>query len=524
MPAPVKARLVLPVAAALAALAVAGCGDSSSADAGANAATLAPASAPVYIEATIQPQGDLKANVEALAENLGGVDDLGDLIISKAEEAANESGEPLDYGTEVEPWLGDVAGLYLERYDGDEFEGYGVAVSVTDTDAAQAFVDDHAETDDGEPYESGAYQGTEYDVDPEDETTVGIVDDFLVIAEDLRSFKAMVDASEGESLAESESYGDATSGIPSGSIATVFVDIGGLIDQSGDAIDPDAKTFLDTAGIEPEEATALASVVPGSNQVEIEISSDLSGDNPPTGDASKLLGQLPAGSAAAIASADFGKRFGEAIDEIDAEGIPDEIPPNELKKTMKAAGIDLEKISSSVGNLAVFAEGNSESDLAGAAVLETKDASEAKNTVANVGLFLRAADTSGITAIGGKFSGFSVRSDDLGSKPLVVAAAGARIAVAYGLPAATKALAEGGATLSGTDAYKDAVSALGDTPISGFVDGPGALRLATALIPADDKEDFDEAKPYLGKIDYVAIGGGASGDRSTVKLIAGVGK
>ena len=104
-----------------------------------------------------------------------------------------------------------------------------------------------------------------------------------------------------------------------------------------------------------------------------------------------------------------------------------------------------------------------------------------------------------------------------------MAAAGPRIAVAYGLPAATRALAPGGATLSSDAGYKAAVSALGGTPISGFVDGPAALKLASALIPADDKDGFEEAERYLRKIDYVAIGGGASGDRSTVKLIAGVG-
>ena len=93
-----------------------------------------------------------------------------------------------------------------------------------------------------------------------------------------------------------------------------------------------------------------------------------------------------------------------------------------------------------------------------------------------------------------------------------------------GLPAASQVLAPGGATLSSDPAYKDAVSALGGTPISGFVDGPKALRLASELIPADDKEGFAEVRRYLRRIDYVAIGGGASGDRSTVKLIAGVGE
>jgi uncharacterized protein DUF3352 len=515
-----KARLVLLVAAALAAaFAAAGCGGGSSSP---DPATLAPAGAPVFIEATVRPEGELKTNVESLAKRIAGVGNLGELIVSEAEKAAHASGEPLDYSREVEPWLGDKAGLFLEGYDGSEFHGYGVAVAVTDAEAARSFLDRHAKSESGEPFETDAYEGVDYRVDPSDGTTIGIVGEFLVVAKDLKSFKAAVGASNGESLAGEGRFTAASGAASAGSLANVFVDIGGLIEESGGSINPEAKQFLDTIGIDPKEATALASVVPGSNQIEIDISSDLGAENPPAGDASQLLGALPGDSVAALASADFGKRFGEALDQVDARGIPGKIPPHELKKTMKAAGIDLEKISSSIGNLGVFAEGDSKGSLGGAVVLEAKNAGEAKNTVANVGLLLRASHTPGITAIGGKFSGFSVHSAELGPQPLVVGAAGERIAVAYGLRAAAKALAGGGPTLSSNPAYKEAVGALGGTPISGFVDGPAALRLASALAPPGE-HGFAEAKPYLGKIDYVAIGSGASGGRSTVKLVAGVG-
>jgi hypothetical protein len=514
-------RPVLRLSAALVVvLLIAGCGGSSGSSG--DPAEVMPAGAPVFIDATIQPQGEQQEDVESLAKAIGGVDDLGELIVSEAEKAANSSGEPLDFEMEIQPWLGDRAGLYLESYDGDDFHGYGVAVEVTDSGKAQEFIDDHSETDDGEAFEKGSYEGVDYAVDPSDDTVIGLLDDFLVVAERLKSFKAMVTASNGDSLADAANYGDATTGVPAGSLANVYVDVGGLIEESGGAIAPEAEQFLDTVGIKPEEATALASVLPGSDQVEVDVTSDLGGENPPSGDASKLLGELPAGSVAAIASADFGKRFGEAIDQLDEHGIPGQIPPHELKKTMKAAGIDLEKIAGSVGDLGVFAEGNSESNLGGAAIFEVKSATEAKNTVANVGLLLRATKTPGVTAISGKYSGFSVRSPDLGPKPLVVAAAGERVAVAYGLPAVAKALASGGATLSSSATYKDAVSALGSTPISGLVDGPAALRLAKDLVPADKKDGFDEARSYLRKIDYIAIGGGSAGERSTVKLIAGV--
>lgn len=519
---PVQARLVLLAVSASAALAVAGCGGSGSSTS--DPATLAPPKAPLFIEASVQPEGELKASVDSLAKSLGGIDDLGAKIVSELESSASDSDGKLDFAKEVEPWLGEKGGLFFQEYNGDEFEGYGVAIQTTDTAATQDFVDKQSKESDEAP-EDGSYEGVDYKVQADDGTTVGVIGDFLAFAEDESTFKQMVDASTGESLADGDTYATTVDAAPSGSLADIFIDVGGLIDQSGGTIDPEARQFLDSAGIEPKNATAVASLIPGSDQIEIDVSTDLSGDNPPTGDASQLLGSLPADSFAAVASADFGDRFGEAIDQIDANGIPGEIPAGKFKSGLKEAGIDVDKISASVGDLGVFATGNSESSLVGAAVLETKSASEAKNTVSNIGLLLRATNTPGVTAISGKMSGFSVRSEDLGSKPLVVAAKGERIAIAYGLPAATRALASGsGQTLADLPTYKEAVSSLGGTPITGFVDGPAALKLATALIPADEEEGFNEAKPYLDKIDYLAIGSGASGELATAKLIAGIGK
>lgn len=520
MPGSVKLRLVLPVLlAALAAFA--GCGGGSDDGSGAAPATLAPADAPVFVEATLQPEGELQKNVEALAQQLAGVDDLGGLIVSELEASADSS-QPVDFETEIEPWLGERAGMFLESYDGDDFHGYGIAVAVSDADAAREFVAKRAETDDGEPFEKGSEDGVDYWVDPDDGTVAGVVGDFVAIAEGLASFKRMLAAEQGESLAGQDRFAAATEGAPSGSLGDVYVDIGGLIREAGGAIDPDAERFFDSAGIDPREATALASVIPGPDRLEVDVSSDLGGQNPPGGDASELLGSLPAGAVGALASADFGERLGEAIDELDAAGVPGEIPPHQLKKTMKAAGVDLGKISGSLGDLALFVEGGSRASLGGAVIVETDSPAEARGAVADVGLLLRASETPGVTAIGGRLSGFSVRSEDLGSKPLVVVAGGAKIAISYGRAAAARALAPAAATLASDPAFEAGAKALGDTPISGFVAGRAALRLARALLPADDRRDLQEARPYLRKIEYLALGGGASGERSTAKIVAGL--
>jgi hypothetical protein len=191
---------------------------------------------------------------------------------------------------------------------------------------------------------------------------------------------------------------------------------------------------------------------------------------------------------------------------------------------MEQAGIDLDKIAASLEEGAVFAEGNDLDSLGGAMVVTSKS-SEAADAIGSLGTLLRGASVPGVTVVSGKASGFSIRNEELGNKPLVVVGKGDRIAVGYGLPQALTGLNAGssGATLSGTPDYKAAVSALGKTSISGFVDGPAALDLAEALVPRS-KTDFWEAVPYLKKVTYIGIGSGTNDELATAKLIAGIGK
>ena len=521
MPRSVQLRLVPPaLLAALAALIIAGCGGGGgSSSGGTDPATVMPADAPVFISATVRPEGETKTNIEALAQKIAGVDDLGELIVEELENSASEDGEELDFEKEIDPWLGDEAGIFLQEYESEDFEGYGAAIQASDEDEASSSVDKQVESSD-EVAEDGSYEGVDFKVQ-EDETTIGVFDGLVVFAEDEAIFKSMVDASNGENLAGEASYGDATADVPDDSAADVFVDIGALIDEAGGGIDANTQVFLDSLGIEPDEATAVASAIPGSDQVEIDLSSNLSGENPPSGDASELLGTLPGSAVGALASAEFGKRFNEGIDQIDKEGIPGSVPPNKLKSTLKEAGIDLEAIAGSIGDVGLYVTGNSEKTLAGALVLETEEESEAKNTVSNLGLFLRKAGVSGVSAVNGGASGFSIRTPELGRQPIVVVAKGSRIAIGYGLASVGSAFQESGKTLADSAAFKDATSALGSTPIAAFVNGPSALNLATALMPAGD-EGFEEAKPYLQKIEYLALGSEASGDLATAKLIVGL--
>lgn len=511
-----------PLFAALAAAALialpAGCGGGDSS--GSDAATLAPPGAPVFVEGTLQPMGELKSNTDAVAQQVGGIDNLGEYIVEKLESSAQGDGEPFDYAKEVEPWLGERAGIFFEKYDGDEFSGVGAIVESTDTDATQEFIDAQVKASD-DPYRSVSYEGVDYELGGSEGKAIGVLDDFLVVAEGEQVFKEVVDASQGDSLADEDTFAEAISAASDGSLADVYVDVGDLIDQSGGQIDPTARQILGNAGIDPSEATAVASIVPGSDQVAIELSSDLAGEEAPTGDASSLLGELPGDAFASFAVSGFGKQVEEALDSLDEEGVPGTIPPHQLKKGLKELGIDLEALTGSLQDAGVFAVGSSESSLGGALVLSTKG-SQATETITNIGKLLRSVHIAGVTALSGKYSGFSVRSDELGEKPIVVAAKEGRIAIGYGLAATLEGLlseAGKGKTLSENPAYGDAVASLGDTPIGGFADGPAALRLADSLI---SESGFEEAKKYLQSIRFLALGSATQGELATAKLIVGL--
>jgi hypothetical protein len=522
----VKIRYAIPVLVAIVALFIAGCGSSGDDGGSSGSSELANLASPgslVFVEGQLQPKGELKQNVDSVAKSFTGGEGLGQFVISELESSARDEGESLDFAKEVEPWLGERGAIAFEHLDAGELSEPLIVIQATNPTSAQAFIDKRAEQGKS-PSKDVSYEGVEFKVGGSEDNAVGLIGEAVVLAQSEKEFKAAIDASKGESLGGEDRFQSAIANASNGSFADIYVDIGGIIGQSEDGETKDQATgILQATGIDSEEATAVASVIPQSNQIVVDLSSELDGKEAPAGDASKLLGSLPASSFAAFSTSEFSKQLQEAIDNLDEEGVPPDLKPGELKGSLEQAGIDLDKIAGSLDEAAVFAEGSSRSSLSGAMIVTSKS-SEAADAIASFGTLLRSARVPGVTAVSGKASGFSVSSSQLGGKPIVVVAKEDRIAIGYGLAPALAVLNGGsGATLSSTPGYKSAVSALGKTPISAYVDGPAALRLAEALVP-HSKTDFWEAVPYLKKITYIGIGRGASDEVATAKLIAGIGK
>ncbi len=414
----VKIRYAIPVFAAIVALLVAGCGGGGSGDSssGSDLANLAPPGSLVFAEGQLQPKGELKQNVDSVAKVFTGGEGLGAFVISELESSARQDGESLDFAKEVEPWLGEKGGVAFEHLEGGELSEPLIAIESTDTAAAQTFIDKR--TKQGEnPSKDVSYEGVDFKVGGPEDNAVGLIGETVVLAQSEKEFKAAVDASKGESLGGEDRFQKAIANASEGSFADIYVDIGGIIDQSENGKRADqAKGALQAAGIDASEATAVASVIPQASQIVVDLSSELNGQKAPAGNASKLLGSLPASSFAAVSFSEFGEQLEEAIDNLDEEGIPPDLKPGELKNTLSQAGIDLDKIAGSLEEGAVFAEGSNLKSLGGALVVTSKS-SEAADAIASLGTLLRSARVPGVTAVSGKASGFSISSSELGGKP-----------------------------------------------------------------------------------------------------------
>jgi hypothetical protein len=519
-----KKLLAILSASILAALLVAGCGGSSDSGGG-EPASLAPADVPFYFEADLAPGSEASEELDQLAGTVLGIEDVSGYIAEQLDEAVVVGkGEKFDYEEEVEPWVGEKAGLYLQEYDGEDFHGGGLALELSNSGEAEEWLETKIKESD-EPSEAEEFEGDTFYVSSDDESVVGFIGDYLVYGETKGDFEEMVTLSEGdEALNESEKFQTAMEAASDEGVGTLYVDIGGTLEQAEAQISSEDQAAFDILGIEPRKATMVATLVPHAEQVEVAFSTNLAKASSVSGDATALLEALPATAVAGFATPEFGKALGEQIDALNEEGIAGQIEPGEFKPALEEIGIDLDSIVETLGGVAVFVEGSSEASLGGAAVIETTDPTEARNTVSNLGLLLRVTGTEGVTAIHGEVSGFSVRSEGLGAQPLIIGSAGERIVIAYGPKAAARALKADAKTLGTTADFEAAKSTLGSTPISAFISGGSAIKLLEATLDPDARAKFDSARPYLDKITYVAVGSEAKGEATTAKMIIGVQK
>ncbi len=514
-----RRRAITALLTGLALAPLAGCGGDEAATgaSGGDLARLAPATAPLYAQATVRPEGDQGAELDRLIGKVAPGQTL-DSLISKA---SSDAKGKVTFDRDVKPWLGEHAAVVLT---GGAAKAGGtpdvaVLIEATDTDKALATI-----RKSGAKVEDRKYGDTSYLFDAGDDTTnaAGIVDDTLVVATE-PAFKAVVDTSKGKGLDTNAAFGKVVDAVSDDALAFVYGDVAKTFEAvRGSLGSADAKqleTFRELVTRQGGK-TFAAALEAKADVIKLRAASDAPAGQDLEANA-KTLAALPAGSWAAAGLGDLGKALTQGLDALRGISSPGLDVQSGLDQLQQQAGIDVQKdLLAWMGRAGLFVRGTSITDVGGALVVQSKDpgatrAALGKARTILAGAGLRAQDLSGK----GITDGFSVRP---GNAPFEVfaALAGERFVLAVNRAALDEAIAPA-KPLSDDDAFKAAAETLGDGMAPSFYfDFPKVNGLIGAF--AGGQPGFDQAKPYLDRIGTIIAGGKREGDLTLQTVTLGV--
>lgn len=495
----------IPALGALLALGLlAGCGGDDGGDGGASVAEIAPADAPLYFEADVRPEGEQKENLESFLSAVLATDDPGSKIEGLIDEGFKSEGEEKTFADDVEPWLGETAGVFVTGTEDDP--PAVVAVEATDTEQGLELL--RAESS---SVTDSEHEGVSYQLD-EDGSAFGAIDDFVALGDE-SAFKAAIEASEGDSLADAERFTNAISDIPDDALGQAYLDlkalIGAGVEEEGIPAESAGKA-VEKLGIDD---ALVASFESGDRSLAVDVGGlgDLGGEPP------QLLAELPADATFAVGIADVGDKLKGLINAVESAGIPGLGKGSVAALLQAGADIDVEEdLTSWLGDAALFIRGTDPATLDGALVFESTDDAAAALTLDKLRSVVESQGQGSPEPLelGSGGNGFMLESPDF-PQPLNFVQQNGKLVVGVGEVATQLALTPS-KTLADAAPFAAASGALGDSGPSFFASLP---ELVT-LIAADDAlsaEDFEQAKPYLDRLSYLTAGGGEGG----VQIILG---
>ena len=333
-----------------------------------------------------------------LAQTVLGIENVGEFVAEELEEAALGEGEKFNFEEEVEPWLGEKAGMYLQA----------TTATTSTATASRSKPRTPAKPKNSSKSGSKRSEGTgrrrrirRRQVLRRARRRIGARRDRRLPR--LRRNQGRLRRNGGNlrRRRRPERIGEVQDSDGSGAgrrASAASTSTSAALIKAGERLDPagNRSGLRRCSGSNRRNATAVATLVPHSEQVEIDFTTNLDqGD----GGRRRRLG------AARIAARDRGGRL--RLARIRQEPSAKASTQLERKRRSPArsnranskralgtrSGSTSTRSPASIGDVGGFVEGSSEGSLGGALVIETDSASEAKNTVANIGLLLRATRT-----------------------------------------------------------------------------------------------------------------------------------
>jgi hypothetical protein len=290
---------------------ISGCGSSHPTGTNADPASVIPASAPLYANAIVRPEGSLKNSAHAAAETLT---HQADPYLHLLQSLQTPGSGPLDYSRDIAPWLGPQAGVFLSSLGSAEEASVGQLITVlgqallggsSTTSAfpfgsrspatgsgggqgaivldtsnlarARSFVAAQAQRAGAHP---ASYRNVGYRVSSGG-VAFGVVDRFVVIGSE-SGLRGVVDTTLGApSLRQSPSYGQLIASAPAGTLAHLYANPTAVAGGAGGSgASPASRAGPGASGLVGVLAGARptnVSLVPNPNSITLDADSLTSG-------------------------------------------------------------------------------------------------------------------------------------------------------------------------------------------------------------------------------------------------------
>jgi hypothetical protein len=502
------ARPLLALAAsAIALLALTSCGSSSPSGTSASPATVVPASAPLYLDAVVQPTGGLKSDALTAGRRLTGRSNPFAGLLKLLQ---GPTGKAPAYASEVKPWLGPEGGVFLSSIEASGKQSAATAaqgllqealskalseglsgaeaallgseglpallgqstiqgalvLDTTDLDKARSFLEAQAHSA-GAHAES--YQGVSYQLAP-DGIAEGIVHRFAVIGSEAGLKSVIETAAGGASLAHAAAYSKLASTAESGRLANVYLESEAL-SHSVKAPGSGESLLSLLRGLLGQSRQIYASLIPTASSVALDVdtlsaSADSSGGGSGASGAQVLRG-LPGDAWLAVGVGDLGKDLGGGTQglralatlastiKIGSFGITKVFAP------LSSPALDVQRdLLSWMGATGIYVSGSSILNLQAAIVIDSKNPALSRAAVAKLASAYReAGGSTSSTSIPGTEAAVTVK---LPAFPLALTLADGQGKFVLGL--GTSSIEEAlnpQSTLAGGTLYNSAASALG---------------------------------------------------------------
>ncbi len=508
MPSPSRGLSALPfLVAALCGLFLAACGGTG--DPGADPASVVPASAPLYFEVTVRPEGDVQADVEAAARKIFRQEEPLAELRRLIDQGLAE--EDVSFEEDIEPWLGQRIGFFATNLTQDEPDVAFVA-AVEDTEEA---INSISATNENEAeLQEREYNGTDYLFDAEDATALAEVDEFVVLGDEALVGQ-LIDAQEdGEMLSDNDRYTQAREAAGEEGIGFGYLNLQALLDLAGQdgSVPPQGiESIRRLVG----ESAAL-SLTAQESAVALDVVSVGAEPQPGTDPAAvaESVRALPAGSLAGLGLGNVGQQIQT---QLEASGLG----PNVLGQVEQATGINIqEDLLSWMGQGSAFVQGTGLGDLGGALIVQTSDRQATLDALEQIQPLLEAQDATVEEVDEDGVEGLEARFEDL-PLPVYLVVADERFLVAIGDAALDSAVRPEGA-LGDDQGFTQAAGALGEGMQPNFyVSVPGLVSLAESFGLAQDPS-FQQARPYLDAFTALVSGGARDGDVSRNRVALGL--